>query len=169
MRKYIEAGKIIRPHGINGAVKAEAWCDYPSVLAKLKKIYFAENGGYKEVKVLSGSVQKDRTLLALEGISTPEEAERLRDTVIFAAREDIPIPKGSYLIDDLKGLPVIDTDSGRIYGKLLDVMQGGAGDIYEIKTESGTALVPAVKEFIKKIDLEKGIFISPIKGMFDED
>ena len=38
---------------------------------------------------------------------------------------------------------------------------------YEIDTKSGKKLIPAVDEFIKEIDLEKGIFVSLIEGMLD--
>lgn len=169
MRKYIEAGKITRPHGINGTVKVESWCDSPSVLASLKSIYTEKNGEYNAIAVLSGAVQKDHVLLKLRNINTPEAAERLRGTVIFADRNDIPVKEGAYLIDDLKGLSVTDITSGRIYGTLSDVIQGAAGDIYEISTESGIVMIPAVKEFIKSIDLESGIVIAPISGMFDEN
>lgn len=169
MRKYIEAGRITRPHGINGAVRAEAWCDSPAVLAGLKTVYTEKNGVYTAVKVAKGSVQKDHVILRLEGTDTPEAAERLRGTVIYADRSDIPVKEGSYLIDDLKGLSVTDFTTGKLYGTLSDVLQGAAGDIYEIKTENGTVLIPAVREFVKSIDTETGIVIAPIPGMFDED
>ena len=64
---------------------------------------------------------------------------------------------------------MIDANSGRIYGTLTDVIQGGSGDIYDIKTEKGNALMPAVKEFVKEIKLDEGIYVTPIKGIFDED
>ncbi len=170
MKKYIEAGQITRPHGIQGAVKAEPWCDSPEVLARLKKVYFRSGKDeYREIKVEKGSVQKDLVILKLSGVDTPESAEKLRGKIMFADRADIPIPEGAFLIADLIGLPVIDINDGRIYGKLSDVITGGANDIYEISRENGKVLIPAVKEFIKETDLEKGIFISPIKGMFDED
>ncbi len=169
MRKYIEIGRITRPHGINGAVKVDPWCDSPSVLAKIKKIYFYKDKSYTEVAVIRGSVQKDQVILTLSGIDTPETAERLRNTVVFALRDDIPIPDGAFLVDDLKGLSVIDEGTGKLYGTLFDVISGGASDIYEIDTPTGKVLIPAVKEFIKRIDPESGIYISPIGGMFDED
>ena len=92
----------------------------------------------------------------------------MKNKVIYAHRNDIPIEEGSFLICDLIGLPVIDINTGITYGTLSDVIQGAASDIYEIKTERGAVLIPAVKEFIKDTDLAKGIFVSPIKGMFDE-
>ncbi len=172
MKQFIEIGKIINTHGVRGAVKVEPWCDTPSVLAKMKRVYFApmmSGDSFSELTVLGGSVQKDKVLLTLNGIDTVEAAITLKNTVIYANREDIPIKKGAFLIADLIGLDVIDANSGRLYGKLVDVIQGGSGDIYDIKTENGSALMPAVKEFVKEIKLDEGIFVTPIKGIFDED
>lgn len=116
MRKYIETGRITRPHGINGAVRAEAWCDSPAVLAGLGTVYTEKNGTYTGVRIAKGSVQKDHVILKLEGTDTPEAAERLRGTVIYADRNDIPVREGAFLIDDLKGLDVTDFSSGKLYG-----------------------------------------------------
>ena len=66
------------------------------------------------------------------------------------------------------GLPVIDCDDGTVYGTLREVSEGVAQKIYVVKTETGDVLIPDVPEFIKKIDTEKGIFIKPISGFFDE-
>lgn len=172
MRKYIEAGIITRPHGINGAVKADSWCDSAEIFAGLKKLYLedkASKSGYRALNVIKSSIQQNRVIFTLEGFSTVEAAEGLRNKTVFACRNDIPIPEGAYLIDDLKGLPIIDSETGEIYGALKDVIQGPGGNLYEVRTNKGTVLIPAVKEFIKKTDLEKGIFVSPIGGMFDEN
>ncbi len=172
MRQFIEIGKIINTHGVKGTLKVEPWCDSPEVLAKMKTVYLSPKNkgeGYSPCKVIGGSVQKDKVLLTLEGIDTIEAAMLLKNNLIFANRDDIPVKSGSFLIADLIGLDVIDAQSGRVYGTLSDVIQGGSGDIYDIKTEKGSALMPAVKEFVKEIKLEQGIFVTPIKGIFDED
>ena len=172
MRKYIEIGKIVNTHGISGTVRTEPWCDSPLVLAGMKKIYFSPKKSgeeFRETKILKASVQKNRVLLTLEGIDSVEKAECLKNTVIYADRNDIPLEEGAHLIDDLKGLPLIDENTGRVYGKLHDVIKGGASDLYEVSTEKGMVLMPAVKEFVKRIELENAIYIAPIRGMFDED
>ncbi len=172
MKQYIEIGKIINTHGVRGAVKVDPWCDSPAVLAKMKAVFFppkTSGGEFIKVEILGGSVQKDKVLLTLDGITTVEDAMLLKNTVIYAHRDDIPVKEGSFLIADLIGLDVIDANNGRNYGRLRDVIQGGSGDIYDIATEKGSVLMPAVKEFVKSIELEKAIYITPIKGFFDED
>jgi 16S rRNA processing protein RimM len=166
-KAYLECGKIINTHGVIGAVKIDPWCDSPEVLASLKTVYFLKNGEYSPVKLIKASVFKRFVLATLEGINDIDEAARLKETVIYAAREDLPLEDGDYFIADLIGLPVIDADSGTVYGTLAGVINTGASDIYEIDTENGQKMMPAVEEFVKNVDTEKGIFVSVIPGMFD--
>ena len=165
-RAHLECGKIINTHGINGVVKAESWCDSPEILASLEKVFILENGKLKKYRIADASVFKRFVLLELVGVSTVEEAEKLREKVLYLERSDLELEEGEVFIADLIGLPVIDVDSGVEYGKITDVMNTGASDIYVIATPNGEAMMPAVKEFVKNIDLEKGVLVSPIEGMF---
>ena len=70
------------------------------------------------------------------------------------------------VIETVSGIEFV---SGKLYGTLTDVMNRGASDVYEIKTATGEVLMPAVDEFVKEVDLEKGIFITPIEGMFPDE
>ena len=106
MRKYIEIGKIVNTHGVHGSVKVDPWCDTPQVLAQMKKVYLsplAKGEAYRELTVLKGSVQKYHVLLTLEGIDTFDAAEAMKNTLLFADRDDIPIAEGAFLIDDHPG------------------------------------------------------------------
>ena len=166
-KKYLECGKIVNTHGVKGAVKIESWCDSPEILADLPCLYFKKNDGYEKREVLSASVMKRHVIATLEGVSDVDVAMLLKGTVVYAERDDIPLEEGDYFIIDLVGLPVIDVDNGTKYGTVSDVFNAGASDIYTVATESGERMIPAVPEFIINIDLEKGIFIKPIEGMFD--
>ena len=59
---------------------------------------------------------------------------------------------------------------GGYYGKVFNVIQTGANDVYCIKSsESKEFLIPVIKDVIKNIDLEKNIIsISPLRGMFND-
>ena len=65
-------------------------------------------------------------------------------------------------------LDVTDKNTGEKYGVLSDVVNRGSQDLYVVKREDKPeAYIPAVAEFIAEIDLEKGIFVTPIEGMFE--
>lgn len=166
-KKYLECGKIINTHGVKGAVKIESWCDSPDILADLPYIYFKSADGFEQRRVLSASVMKRHVLALIEGVTDVDDAMALKETVVYASRSDIPLEDGDYFIIDLVGLPVIDADTDVKYGEISDVFNAGASDIYTVRTENGDRMIPAVPEFIIKIDLENGIYVRPIEGMFD--
>ena len=105
--------------------------------------------------------------MEIENIATIDAAMALKGFVIYADRDDFEIEEGACFIADMIGLPVIDNDTGDVIGTLCDVLNLGASDIYTVKTENGEKMIPAVPEFIKKVDTENGIFVSLIEGMLD--
>lgn len=165
-KAYLEIAKIINTHGVRGAVKLDPWCDSPDVLKQVKTLYLQDGTAFavSDIKTINGGF----LVVSLSGIETVEQAARLKNKVLFAKRENIPLAPGAHFICDLIELPVIDAVTGRQYGTLSDVMQNTVQELYAVKTpEGGTVLLPAVPEFIRKIDEEAGIFITPIAGFFD--
>lgn len=165
---YIECGKIINTHGVRGDVKLESWCNTPAELAKKKRIFLCEDGEYKELKVKKASVFKQFVIFSLGGVDDFDGALALKNKTVFAARADFKLARGEYFISDLVGLPVIDEESGRLYGTLRETINRGAQDIYVVDTENGERMLPAVPEFVRKIDLKRGIFVKVIPGMLED-
>ena len=166
-KTYIECGKIINTHGCKGGLKLESWCNSPEDLASLKKIYLSISGEFEEFKILKASVFKQFVLLDLKGITDMDMALALKNHTVYANRKDFQLEKGEYFIADIIGIPVIDADTNKIYGKVKDLINRGASDIYVIQTANGEAMIPAVEEFIVEVDIKKGLFVRPIPGMFD--
>lgn len=169
MEKYLEAGVIVNTHGIGGAMMIKSLCDSNEVLAAIPVLWFKEkNGDYVARKVLRAGPHRGMVLAHLEGFTNPEDAAKYKNRTVYADRDDIPIAEGSHFIVDLIGLPVLNAETGKVYGKLADVIKNGAQEVYEVATENGMRYMPAVEEFVKEVDLEKGILVLPIEGMFDE-
>lgn len=164
---YIECGKIINTHGCYGGMKLESWCNSPEELATLKKLYIKKDGEFIKCAVDKASVFKQFVIVTLNNVKSMDEALALKNTVVYALRKDFHLEEGEYFIADLAGLDVIDADNGRVYGTLLEVINRGASDIYVVKTDNGERMVPAVPEFVKSVDIKKGIFVTPISGMLD--
>lgn len=167
MKEYLECGKIANTHGVRGDVIIESWCDTPEVLASLKTVYTEKNGAYAPVRINKASVYKGRVLASLDGVTVLEDAAALKNTVLFAVRGDLPLAEGDFFVQDLIGLPVYEEATGDKYGTLTDVISGAASDLYEVENERGKFLVPVVPAFVKRIDLESGIAIAAIEGMFE--
>ena len=168
MEKYLEAGVIVNTHGVDGAVMIKSFCDSNAVLASLGTLWIKRNGEFAPIKVKRASEHRGMVLCRLEGIDDLNTAIKYKNVTVYADREDLPLAEGAHFIADLIGLPVINADTGKVYGKLTDVTNTGASDIYEIETENGARYMPAVAEFVDRIDLEQGIFVRPIEGMFHE-
>lgn len=164
---FLECGKIINTHGFRGTVKLESRCDSPYILAELETLWFYELGEYRPRRVLHASVFRQFVLADIEGVDSEEKANALRNRIVYAAREDIPIEEGDCFIVDLIGLPVRHADSGEVIGTLVDVNTSGARDLYIVRTETGDHMVPAVPEFVVRMDVEDAIYIRPIPGLLD--
>lgn len=175
LRKYLECAMIVNTHGVAGMVKLENRADEPSVLAKLRTMYRKEGEGYIPMKVVRASVQKNMVLAAFEGIDTVEEAIALKNTVLYADRNDFKLRRGDFFIADIIGLPVYDENNESVViGTLADVLAPAGRQVYVIKKKSGkTFMVPCVPEFVTKIsfgdDCDAGIYVKLIEGMDDTD
>ena len=136
----------------------------------LKRIFLAaKDGSYTEAKVVSASVSTNIVLMNLEGFENREEVQGMKNTVLYLKREDIPLKKGSYLLADIIGLPVIDADNGTKYGTVKDITDSVASRLYVVETSDGKeVLIPDIKQFIKEINVEEGVFITPIPGFFTD-
>ena len=167
-KEYLECGIVRSPHGVRGILNVECWCDSPRVLAKQKRVFIlGRDGSYKEIKVISASPAPERVLMGLEGIDSREAAQGYKNTVLYLHRDDIPVPMGAMLIADMIGLPVVDFDTGRVYGEISDVRDGVRYKLYTVKSDSGEVFLPGVDEFIKEITEERGLLVRPIPGFFD--
>ena len=169
-KKFLECAIIINTHGVRGNVKLESLCDSPAVLADLPRVFVKEGNNYREIKVLHTSIFKSFVLADLEGITDMDAAAAMKGTTLYAAREDFDLDEGDYFIADLIGLDVVDVDNGKKYGVIKDVINRGSSDIYVVNTPNGERMMPAVEEFVKKVDIDGGkVFVKPISGLLSDD
>ena len=110
-KNLLEIGKITSIVGLKGEVKVYPWCDSPELLCELETLYWKSG---TPVKVEKGRVQKNMAVLKLEGVDTPEAAQKLRNHVLYMDREDVELEEGSWFIADLIGLTVKDSTSGEV-------------------------------------------------------
>ena len=186
-------GKIVGAQGIRGEVKIYAFGDAPSDFGKYEKaLLVLPQGDERMVTVEKARIQGTLAIVKFYEVADRNEAEDLREAEVFVDEEDLEeLPDDTYYVRDLEGLRVIDDDTGEEVGEIAEVIQNAAQDVYRIalaakdvlaaedalaaeaageiaveNTAQREALVPAVKEFIKDVDIEAGtIRIHFIEGM----
>jgi len=165
-KEFLEAGKIVTTHGIRGEVKVMPYTDSPELLCEFDRLFIGKNRD--EIEVERSRVFKSTVIMKLAGIDTPEAAEKLRNKLLYMHRDDLELDEDTYFIQDLIGLEVRDADSGKVYGKIDDVMQTGANDVYVIKGAEREYLVPAIADVVVSTDVDGGVMtIRPLEGLFD--
>lgn len=166
MQQYLEIGKIVSVFGIKGEVKVQPLCDSPQFLCEFDTLYYKSG---TPVNILRSRVAKNIVVMKIDGIDTVEQAQDIRNRVLYMDRSDVELEKGSYFIQDLIGMTVIDEDTHQVYGKICDVTETGANDVYHIKNDDGTMYyIPAIPQVIMKVDLDKEeMIIKPLDGLFD--
>lgn len=169
VKQFLEIGEIVGTHGVRGEIRVYPWADSGEFLCNFKTLYFDE--GKRQVKILRARVHKNVVIMKLDGIDTVEDAAALRSQVLWMNRDDAKLEEGTYFIQDLIGLDVIDVDSNVKYGILSDVSFTGANDVYHIKAENGKeTLIAAVPSVVIETDVENGFMkIRPLKGTFEDE
>ena len=150
--KLIEVGKVANVRGLKGELKVLSYCDTPEQFEAFETVTIDN----KEYTIESVRYFKGMVLLTLGGVDTVEKAQWLKNKMVYADKSYFDdLPEGRYLISDLIGCKVINLD-GETVGKLNDIFQTGANDVYEVLTdENKKLLLPAVKEAVREIDIEK--------------
>ncbi|MBO5448521.1 MAG: 16S rRNA processing protein RimM [Ruminococcus sp.] len=167
MNRFLEAGKIVSVFGLKGEVKVQPWCDTTDFLCGFDTLYYKSGTA---VEIESSRTAKNIVVMKIKGVDSVEEAQKLRNRILYIDRNDVELEDGCYFVQDLIGLSVVDADSGRIYGELTEVSQTGANDVYHIKSGDGkTYYIPAIPQVVAETDIAGGIMkITPLQGLFDD-
>ena len=162
MQDKFEVGKIVNTFGIKGEVKVNLYTEDISNFKTKSKVYVND----REMQVENSRLQKNMLILKLKGIDNMNDAENLRGSIIKVDRSKKGLPVGTYYIADLVGLDVY-TDEGNLLGKIVDIYNTGANDIYTVKTLEGKeVLLPAIKDVIKQVDLQnEKVIVHILKGL----
>lgn len=165
---YIQIGKIINTQGIKGEIKVYPLTDNIYRFDELKKVYIGE--GKTLMYIENVWYKKEFIILKLEGYDNINEVLKFKNEYLYIdERDKVKLPRNSYFIFDIVGCNVLDNSKNSI-GVVTEVIKNIGNDIYIVKNEYNNKeyLIPAVKQFIKKIDIEnKKIIIEPIKGLIE--
>lgn len=169
MRKqFLEVGRIVGTHGIQGEMRVECWANSPDFLSRFRTLYL--DGGQQALSVTCRP-HKNIALMRVKGVASIEQADELRGRVLYISRDDVRLDEGEHFVQDLIGLRVTDADTGAVYGTVKDVLRTGSNDVYEMLGEDHKLYyIPVIPDIIDRFDFDGGaVLIHPMKGLFDDE
>lgn len=178
MIEYLQVGVIVKAHGLKGEVNVFPTTDDPNRFKKLKKVYMdTGRDGKKELNIERVKIGSKFVIVKFKEYNDINEVERFRQKPLIIPREDaVKLEPGEYFLGDLEGMTVVDED-GKELGTIMQVIQTGANDVYEMKrtdidaTAEGatdTVMIPGISECVKNIDIENKVMtIHVMNGLFD--
>jgi 16S rRNA processing protein RimM len=154
----VRVGRIVGTHGLKGEIKVEVQTDFIERLDVGRRLRL--KGDW--VTVEHAREHKGKLLLFITGIDHIDKAEALQWEYLESPEAERPeLDEDEYVTADLVGLDVF-TVSGEGLGPVKDVLLMPAHDVLVV----GEILIPAVKHFVKEVDLaDKRIVVELIEGM----
>ena len=167
MEDLLKVGVITTTHGVRGEVKVFPTTDDAERFLELEYVLLDTGRELRRLDIKNVRFFKNLVILKFDGIDNINDIEKYKGKDLWIPREEAQeLGEDEYFIADLQGLNVVLED-GTEFGTLRDVMETGANDVYIIDSnEHGEVLLPAIKECILDVDLEKNTMtVHLMKGL----
>lgn len=161
--RYLVIGEVLRPHGVAGELRMRVLTAYPERLNDLKTIYVHRDPETQDAPAYAVEgvrMHQQYALLKLAGVDDRDAADLFRQLYVLVSVEDaVPLEVGEVYLYQLIGL-VVQTQDGRSLGKLIEVLETGANDVFVIDSPRyGEVLIPDTEETILDIDVNAGLMV----------
>lgn len=163
----ITIGRLVGFHGVRGEVKVLSDSDFTVERFQPGQTVHIKN---KNLKIEKYRTHKNFHLLTFEGITNINEVEGLKDSDVQQDAEgvELTLEEGEFHFSEIIGLSV-HTDDGKEVGRVTDIFQTGANDVWAVRDENNIEyMIPYIEDVVKEIDLEnEKIIITPMEGLLE--
>lgn len=159
---FIAVAYVQAAHGARGELKVAPLTDFPDRFRPGAAVWAAG-----ERRTIAGvRPYRDTLLVALEGIESRPAADALRGTLLeVPERELASLDEGEYYRFQIVGLGVFDRE-GHALGRVVEVLETGANDVYIVRDDEGELLVPAIDSVVLEVDLPgRRMVVELLQGM----
>ena len=169
MEDLLQVGIITSTHGVRGEVKVYPTTDDPRRFRRLKEVVLDTGREKLNLEIEGVKFFKQFVVLKFKGLDNINDIEKYRQKSLYVTRKNaVRLQRDEYFIADLIGLKVQDEDGAEL-GTVKDVIETGANDVYEVEMADGRSLLlPAIKQCILNVDVEKGMMqVHVLEGLLD--
>lgn len=168
---HLALGRVAKAWGLKGELKVQPYADSIETAAGIVTLYLRRAGGdLAEYAVERMRQSGPAWIVRLRGVQTVEQAEQLIGCELLIPRSAAPtLPEGTYYHADLIGLRVV-TEEGRALGRIAEILETGANDVYVVRGEGSEWLLPATREVVRRVDLAQGMMVVRLlEGMIEAE
>jgi len=174
-RDWVELGRVLRPHGLDGGLLVALHGDDPSNLLSAETIALRSRPGTIPFRVESAEPVgaprgRLRLRLFLSGIDSCDRARVWNDAAVLVPPESIrELPAGEYYWRDLIGLVARAADGSEL-GVVAEILATAGADVLVIRREGrADLLLPVVSEWILRLEREDGeLWLDPPRELIAE-
>ena len=149
--RFIPVAEVARPVGIKGEVKLELLTDLYGIFEPASAVFI----GSDRTPATIERFNRFGGRLKLEGSDSRERAESLRGETIYCEVERaVGLLDGRYFHFQIMGLEVVTTEN-EVLGKVVEIFETGSNDVYVVRRQSTEILLPATREIVLGIDLDR--------------
>lgn len=150
--EHLIVGRIAAAHGSHGEFRLAPIASHREQLEALKTVYLGEEREPHQVRGVRFQ-HNDIVVKVADFHGADDVVSRKGWLVRIDTADAIPLPEGEYYHYQLIGLDVFD-EEGRPLGRLAQIIETGANDVYVVIGPEGEVLLPAIAQVIREIDLE---------------
>ena len=166
MEDLLQVGVITTTHGIRGEVKVYPTTDDPRRFEVLPSVLLDTGKELCELEIQRVKYFKQFVILKFRDVDDINEIEPYKGKSLYVTRDmAVPLEENEYYIADLIGMDVFLED-GSLFGRIKDVLETGANDVYIVQTQEKEVLIPAIKDCILQVDVQSNkMVIHLMKGL----
>jgi 16S rRNA processing protein RimM len=153
---FLLIGKLRRPFGVKGELVLTIRSTEGGHFKPRKTLLIGES--HDPMRIVTIRRHDPDLLVTFEGVQTREDAARLANQEVFISASELPeLAEGEYYLYQVIGLKVVD-EAGNEIGKIHQVLETGANDVYIIQSSDGTEiLIPDIPDVVQNVDIIGGI------------
>ncbi len=174
--QWVWLARIRRPQGRKGEVFAEILTDFPEKFADRRAFWLlnadASAAEPRRVEIAAHWLHKGGVVLDFAGVDSISTAEALSGLVVAVpCAERVALGEDETYVSDLIGCVLVDVAGSEpiAVGEIEDVDRtAGPVALLVVRAALGEVLIPFVKSYLRKIDLEAGrIEMALPEGLID--
>jgi 16S rRNA processing protein RimM len=163
-------GRVVKAHGVRGKIKVKYFGENPH-LFPYREIFIKDRAGKSvSYEILEAVSQPPRIILKVKGVERAEDAQALAGKEVLIRKETLPdLLEDEYYWAEILEM-VVETEEGKKIGRMKEILDTGASDVWVIEGKKGEILLPATKEVIRSVDRKSGVIrVRWMEGLWEKE